>query len=85
MVPKCENDIQTSAVSETFDDAAPKPKLLAIASAGGHWVQLQRLVPAWDEYDVVYVSTQSDMLSSARKKQSTSKFYTVVDLSLIHI
>ena len=32
-------------------------KVLAIASAGGHWVQLRRLRPAWDECEVVYVAT----------------------------
>ncbi len=33
------------------------PRLLAIASGGGHWVQLRRLVPAFDGFDVAYVST----------------------------
>lgn len=32
-------------------------KVLAIASAGGHWVQLRRLRPAWDDCEVVYVAT----------------------------
>lgn len=33
------------------------PRLLAIASGGGHWVQLRRLVPAFEGFDVAYVST----------------------------
>ncbi len=32
-------------------------KVLAIASAGGHWVQLRRLRPAWDDCEVIYVAT----------------------------
>jgi UDP-N-acetylglucosamine:LPS N-acetylglucosamine transferase len=34
------------------------PKLLAIASGGGHWVQLQRLRPLLDTLDVTYVSVE---------------------------
>ncbi len=37
-------------------------KVLAVASAGGHWVQLMRLVKAFERFDVVYVSTSSDLL-----------------------
>jgi UDP-N-acetylglucosamine:LPS N-acetylglucosamine transferase len=33
------------------------PRLLAIASGGGHWVQLRRLLPAFDGFDVAFVST----------------------------
>lgn len=33
------------------------PKVLAISSAGGHWVQLCRLAPAWDGCRVTYVAT----------------------------
>lgn len=32
-------------------------RLLAIASAGGHWSELIRLRPLFDEYDVTYVTT----------------------------
>jgi UDP-N-acetylglucosamine:LPS N-acetylglucosamine transferase len=31
--------------------------LLAVASGGGHWVQLQRLSPAFEGFEVAYVST----------------------------
>jgi len=37
-----------------------KPKVMAIASFGGHWVQLMRLRPAWDDCEVVYVATSKD-------------------------
>lgn len=35
-----------------------RPRVLAIASAGGHWVQLLRLRPAWDGCEVTYVTTE---------------------------
>lgn len=38
----------------------PKPKrVLAIASGGGHWVQLLRLRPAWEGCAVTYASVRS--------------------------
>ena len=33
-------------------------RVLAIASAGGHWVQLRRMRPAWEGCAVVYASTE---------------------------
>ena len=35
-----------------------KKKILAIASGGGHWVQLLRLRPAFNEADVVYATVK---------------------------
>ena len=32
-------------------------KLLAVASEGGHWIQLMRLRPAFEDMNAVYVST----------------------------
>ncbi|MGV3704177.1 MAG: oligosaccharide biosynthesis protein Alg14 [Arcticibacter sp.] len=32
-------------------------RVLAIASAGGHWVQLLRLVPAFGDQDISFIST----------------------------
>jgi UDP-N-acetylglucosamine:LPS N-acetylglucosamine transferase len=34
-----------------------KRKVLAIASGGGHWIQLLRVRPAWDGCDVTYATT----------------------------
>lgn len=39
--------------------AKNKKKILAIASSGGHWIQLMRLIPAFDGSEVVFVSTHS--------------------------
>lgn len=35
-----------------------KKKLLAVASQGGHLIQLMRLKPVFDQYDASYVSNQ---------------------------
>lgn len=34
-----------------------KKRVVAIASAGGHWQQLQELRPAYEEHDVLYLVT----------------------------
>lgn len=34
-----------------------KPRVLLIASGGGHWTQLLRLRPAWDGCEVAYATT----------------------------
>ena len=36
---------------------AKRRKILAVASAGGHWVQLSRLYPLFKEHDVQFVTT----------------------------
>ena len=33
------------------------PRVLAVSSGGGHWVELRRLRPAWQDADVTYVVT----------------------------
>ena len=38
-----------------------RPRVVAVASGGGHWVQLQRLRPAFDRVDVTYITTRSDL------------------------
>lgn len=55
-------------------DINPK-KILAVASGGGHWVQMMRMVPAFDGHSVVFVSTQE----SHRVQVGTNRFYTVKD------
>lgn len=42
----------------TSDSRMPKrPRVLAVASKGGHWVQLLRLRPAFADCNVTYVTT----------------------------
>jgi UDP-N-acetylglucosamine:LPS N-acetylglucosamine transferase len=53
-----------------------KPKrVLAVASGGGHWVQLARLRPAFESHDVAYLTTDA----SSRDVVAPARFYTVQD------
>jgi UDP-N-acetylglucosamine:LPS N-acetylglucosamine transferase len=52
-----------------------KKKVLAVASGGGHWIQLLRISTAFKDADVVYVST----LKSHNLKDPSVKFYSVTD------
>jgi exopolysaccharide biosynthesis glucuronosyltransferase PssD len=36
---------------------APMRKVMAVASGGGHWVELRRILPAFEGTEVVYVCT----------------------------
>ncbi|MGI3212804.1 UDP-N-acetylglucosamine--LPS N-acetylglucosamine transferase [Roseovarius tibetensis] len=42
------------------------PKLMVVASAGGHWVQLMRLRRAWRDLPVLYVSTEPGLRDIVR-------------------
>ncbi len=52
-------------------------KILAVASGGGHWVQLLRLQPAFDGCDVQYLSTNSGYAAEVK-----SKLHVVTDANL---
>lgn len=52
-----------------------KKKILAVASGGGHWIQLQRLQPAFEGCEVVFISTHDGY----RKHAGNSRFYAVTD------
>lgn len=54
-----------------------KPKLLAVASAGGHWIQLQRMLPAFAGFETVYVSTSE----ACREQVAGSRYYVVPNAS----
>ena len=43
------------------------PRIVAVASAGGHWVQLMRLRAAWAGCDVTYVTTDPGQAAVLRK------------------
>jgi UDP-N-acetylglucosamine:LPS N-acetylglucosamine transferase len=36
-----------------------RKRVLAVASAGGHWIQLRRLTPAFEHHDCAYVTTSA--------------------------
>lgn len=52
-------------------------RILAVASAGGHWVQLQRLRPALEGHDVAFVTTNAGYRSEA----FPHRFHAVNDAS----
>jgi UDP-N-acetylglucosamine:LPS N-acetylglucosamine transferase len=54
-----------------------KRRVLAIASAGGHWVQMRRLSAAFEGCDVGYVSTYKDLADTV----GGARFYKVTDVT----
>jgi hypothetical protein len=58
-----------------IDPAERTATVLAIASIGGHWVELQRLSPLFKEHDVTYISNTRDM----EQRVKGSKHYNVPD------
>jgi len=50
-------------------------KILAIASKGGHWVQLLRITKALNHCDIAYVSTYSRLSETVKEHP----FYTILD------
>jgi UDP-N-acetylglucosamine:LPS N-acetylglucosamine transferase len=52
-----------------------RDKVLAVASSGGHWVQLRRITPAFADFEVVYVT----VLKSYRSQVPENRFYSVKD------
>ena len=53
-----------------------RPKrILAVASSGGHWVQLSRLRPAFADHDVAYLTTHA----GHRDEVAGARYYTVAD------
>lgn len=58
-------------------------RVLAVASAGGHWVQLMRLRPAWRGCDVAYLTTEASYDRQLREQAQRDglkmpRFYTTV-------
>lgn len=63
---------------------AKKRKVLAVASGGGHWIQLCRLRRAWDGCEVSYVTTdggfREEMLRDAEERgQPAPRFAVIVE------
>jgi UDP-N-acetylglucosamine:LPS N-acetylglucosamine transferase len=54
---------------------AHRQRILAVASSGGHWVQLRRLTPAFEDQDVAYLTTDPGY----RTDVGAARFYTVRD------
>ncbi len=44
-----------------MESTAPRKRVFAVASQGGHWVQLMRIVPAFgNRYEMMFCSTKPD-------------------------
>jgi UDP-N-acetylglucosamine:LPS N-acetylglucosamine transferase len=62
-------------------------KVLAVASGGGHWVQLLRLTPAFEDSEAVFVS----VIDSYRDQVKPNRFYCIKDatrwdkIALVHM
>ena len=57
-----------------------KKRVMLVASGGGHWVELMRLVPAFEHCSLVFVTVQSDYQSQTQM-YGGSRFYTVFDVT----
>ena len=53
-----------------------KKKILAVASGGGHWVQLRRLAPAFAGHDIAYATVHRDYRTEI---SPDARFYVVRD------
>jgi len=50
-------------------------RILAVASGGGHWVQLLRVVPAFAEFDLAFVTVKE----AYREQVDGRRFYVIND------
>jgi UDP-N-acetylglucosamine:LPS N-acetylglucosamine transferase len=50
-------------------------KVLAVASSGGHWAQLLRVIPAFSSFEIVFIT----ILKSYHSDVPNNKFYVVND------
>lgn len=60
--------------------AARKKRILAVASGGGHWIQLMRLRPAFEGYDVAFCSVHPEY----QAQLPGHRVYTVHDSNASH-
>jgi len=58
-----------------FNFSKRTASVLAIASIGGHWIELQRLNPLFKEHDVTFISNKNFI----KRKVNGSKYYNVPD------
>jgi len=63
----------------TSNNTEKKPKVLAIASPGGHWIQLNKICNPLDtQFDMVYVTPGAQYATTAKQKR---KVLTISDAS----
>jgi len=64
-----------------MEPTTPRRRILAIASGGGHWVQLRRLRPALEDFDVAYVSVFADYAADVEGR----RYYAVADFTRLSL
>lgn len=57
------------------------PRVLVVASGGGHWVQMRRIRPAFEGFDVAYVSVYEDYA----EELAGHRYYTVSDITRVSL
>ncbi len=65
----------TNSECKAITHKGKRKKVLAVASGGGHWVQLRRVAPAFEDCDVTYVTVEP----SYRSQVGDAKFRVVLD------
>lgn len=55
-------------------------RVLAVSSGGGHWIQLQRIMPAFRDQHVAYATT----LEGYRSEVGAARFYVVPDANRLN-
>lgn len=54
-----------------------RKKILALSSGGGHWVQLRRVMPAFEGHVIIYATVNRHYRSEVGK----NRFYAVTDVT----
>lgn len=57
------------------------PRVLVIASGGGHWVQMRRIRPAFEGFEVAYASVHADYAEELPGK----RFYLLKDITRMNL
>jgi hypothetical protein len=58
-----------------------RKRVVAIASGGGHWLQLRRVAPAFDGMDVVYVGVLKEYAADV----PAARFYAVPNVTRLSV
>jgi len=70
--------MQSNAMTAKTANVRPmKKKILAVSSGGGHWVELIRLVPAFEGHDTVFATVDE----AYRNEAGSARFYTIRDVT----
>jgi len=70
---------KTDKAYDTKNSNSPKVKVIAIASPGGHWIQLNKICnPLEERFDIIYVTPGSQY---SNKSKNTRKILTIIDAS----